>query len=103
MQQRDKVAIVTGASTGIGQASAKALHEAGFRVFGTSRRAIASVSEGIAMSTCDVTDGRLDEEGCRKNARHDGQDWRPGQQCRDGPCLAELKSLRSTKLQHCSA
>jgi NADP-dependent 3-hydroxy acid dehydrogenase YdfG len=34
----DKVAIVTGASTGIGQASAKALQQAGFRVFGTSRR-----------------------------------------------------------------
>ncbi len=56
MQQGDKMAIVTGASTGIGQASAKALHQAGFRVFGTSRRAVASVSEGIAMITCDVTD-----------------------------------------------
>jgi short-subunit dehydrogenase len=49
------VAIVTGASTGIGQASAKALHQAGFRVFGTSRRAAAS-TEGITMVTCDVTD-----------------------------------------------
>ena len=56
MQQNNKVAIVTGASTGIGQASAKALHQAGFRVFGTSRRAVASVTEGIAMITCDVTD-----------------------------------------------
>jgi len=56
MPQNDKVTIVTGASTGIGQASAKALHQAGFRVFGTSRRAVASVSEGIAMITCDVTD-----------------------------------------------
>jgi short-subunit dehydrogenase len=56
MPQNDKVAIVTGASTGIGQASAKALHQAGFRVFGTSRRDVASVSEGIAMITCDVTD-----------------------------------------------
>ena len=56
MQQNNKVAIVTGASTGIGQASAKALHQAGFRVFGTSRRAVASISEGIAMIICDVTD-----------------------------------------------
>jgi NADP-dependent 3-hydroxy acid dehydrogenase YdfG len=56
MSQNNKVAFVTGASTGIGQASAKALHQAGFRVFGTSRRAVASVSEGIAMITCDVTD-----------------------------------------------
>src|SRR5438093_645048 len=56
MQQIGKVAIVTGASTGIGQASAKALHQAGFIVFGTSRRAVVSVSEGITMITCDVTD-----------------------------------------------
>jgi short-subunit dehydrogenase len=56
MQQDGRVAIVTGASTGIGQASAKALHRAGFRVFGTSRRAGVSVGEGIAMITCDVTD-----------------------------------------------
>lgn len=32
------VALVTGASTGIGQATAAALQNAGFRVFGTSRR-----------------------------------------------------------------
>jgi short-subunit dehydrogenase len=56
MPQNNKVAIVTGASTGIGRASAKALRQAGFRVFGTSRRAPASVGEGITMITCDVTD-----------------------------------------------
>ena len=55
MRRDGRVAIVTGASTGIGQASAKALHQAGFRVFGTSRRAAAS-TEGITMVTCDVTD-----------------------------------------------
>jgi NADP-dependent 3-hydroxy acid dehydrogenase YdfG len=52
----DKVAIVTGASTGIGQASAKALQQAGFRVFGTSRRPGVSIGEEIATITCDVTD-----------------------------------------------
>jgi short-subunit dehydrogenase len=56
MRRDGKVAIVTGASSGIGQASAKALHQAGFRVFGTSRRAVASTIEGITMVTCDVTD-----------------------------------------------
>ena len=35
------VALVTGASSGIGRATAKALQSAGFRVFGTSRRAAA--------------------------------------------------------------
>ena len=34
-----KTAIVTGASSGIGRASAEALARAGFTVFGTSRRA----------------------------------------------------------------
>ncbi|RUU37209.1 oxidoreductase [Mesorhizobium sp. M6A.T.Ce.TU.002.03.1.1] len=50
------VALVTGASTGIGHATAKALQNAGFRVFGTSRRAVAERSDGVTMLTCDVTD-----------------------------------------------
>ena len=50
------VALVTGASTGIGYATAKALHKAGFRVFGTSRRAVSKRTDGITMLTCDVTD-----------------------------------------------
>lgn len=50
------VALVTGASTGIGRATAKALQNAGFRVFGTSRRAVAETIDGITMLTCDVTD-----------------------------------------------
>ena len=56
MRRDGKVAIVTGVSSGIGQASAKALHQAGFRVFGTSRRAVAGTLDGITMVTCDVTD-----------------------------------------------
>ena len=55
MRQDGKVAIVTGASTGIGLASAKALWQAGFRVFGTSRRTVANANE-VTMLTCDVTD-----------------------------------------------
>src|SRR5215207_1712321 len=49
------VALVTGASTGIGHATAKALQNAGFRVFGTSRRAAAERSDGVTMLTGDVT------------------------------------------------
>ncbi len=49
------VALVTGASSGIGQATAKALRSAGYRVFGTSRRAAANAGDGISMLTCDVT------------------------------------------------
>jgi len=50
------VALVTGASTGIGRATAKALQNAGFRVFGTSRRAVTESPDGVTMLTCDVTD-----------------------------------------------
>jgi NAD(P)-dependent dehydrogenase (short-subunit alcohol dehydrogenase family) len=49
-------ALVTGASTGIGLASARALHDAGYRVYGTSRRVGALGADGITMLTCDVTD-----------------------------------------------
>ncbi len=50
------VALVTGASSGIGHATAKALQKADFRVSGTSRRAVAERSDGVAMLSCDVTD-----------------------------------------------
>lgn len=50
------VALVTGASSGIGHATANALRDAGYRVFGTSRRAAAERSDGVTMLTCDVTD-----------------------------------------------
>lgn len=56
MRQNGRVAVVTGASTGIGEASARALRQAGFRVFGTSRRTVANPADGITMLACDVTD-----------------------------------------------
>jgi NAD(P)-dependent dehydrogenase (short-subunit alcohol dehydrogenase family) len=50
-----KTAIVTGASTGIGRASAEALARAGFTVFGTSRRATGNGPNRVSMLTCNVT------------------------------------------------
>jgi short-subunit dehydrogenase len=54
-QQTRPVAIVTGASGGIGEATARALYAAGYRVFGTSRRAPGTKSPGIEYLICDVT------------------------------------------------
>jgi NAD(P)-dependent dehydrogenase (short-subunit alcohol dehydrogenase family) len=54
-QQTRPVAIVTGASGGIGEATARALHAAGHRVFGTYRRPPATRSSGIEYLACDVT------------------------------------------------
>jgi NADP-dependent 3-hydroxy acid dehydrogenase YdfG len=50
------VALVTGASSGIGAATAKVLQDAGFHVFGTSRRAVVERSDSLTVLTCDVTD-----------------------------------------------
>jgi short-subunit dehydrogenase len=53
--RKDNVALVTGASSGIGLVTAKALVKAGYRVFGTSRKPMANLP-GITMLVCDVTD-----------------------------------------------
>ncbi|MFC6338661.1 SDR family NAD(P)-dependent oxidoreductase [Pseudomonas sp. CCM 7891] len=51
----ERTAIVTGASSGIGRATAEALVRAGYTVFGTSRKAGDSPTQ-VSMLTCDVTD-----------------------------------------------
>lgn len=51
----NSVALVTGASSGIGLATAQALARAGYRVFGTSRKPVAN-PQGVTMLICDVTD-----------------------------------------------
>jgi NAD(P)-dependent dehydrogenase (short-subunit alcohol dehydrogenase family) len=50
-----KVAVVTGASSGIGAATAQRLAEAGYTVFGTSRRAASAEPRAFEMLTLDVT------------------------------------------------
>lgn len=50
-----QVVLLTGASSGIGKATAAALVSAGFRVVGTSRSASGEVRDGVHMIACDVT------------------------------------------------
>ena len=56
------VAIVTGASTGIGKATAEALARSGYRVFGTSRKGGGEAAGGITMLACEVTDQQSVDE-----------------------------------------
>ncbi len=50
------VALIIGASSGIGRASAVALAKVGYRVFGTSRKPMTAPANGITMLVADVTD-----------------------------------------------
>lgn len=54
-KNNEVIALVTGASSGIGLVTAKSLAQNGYRVFGTSRKATASTPD-ITMLVCDVTD-----------------------------------------------
>ena len=55
--EQKQVALVTGASSGIGEAAAQALLGAGFTVYGTSRKAVAGQQrQGVVFLPLDVTD-----------------------------------------------
>ncbi|XUY28677.1 oxidoreductase [Agrobacterium sp. rho-8.1] len=56
MNEKQKTAFLTGASSGIGKAAAAALMKAGYRVIGTSRTAKPDeIRDGIRLIACDVT------------------------------------------------
>ena len=55
MNMKSKIALVTGASSGIGQATAEQLAMAGYKVYGTSRRGSPAEPRSFEMVTLDVT------------------------------------------------
>jgi NAD(P)-dependent dehydrogenase (short-subunit alcohol dehydrogenase family) len=60
---KPKVVLITGASSGIGQACARQLARREYRVFGTSRRPQARAEEPFPMISMDVTDEDSVREG----------------------------------------
>jgi NAD(P)-dependent dehydrogenase (short-subunit alcohol dehydrogenase family) len=71
-----KVALVTGASSGIGEASARKLHELGYTVYGAARRVdrMAGLAEaGIHILAMDVTDEASMQAGVKQIIEQSGR------------------------------
>jgi len=68
-----KIALVTGASSGIGEATAQRLVTAGYTVYGTSRRGAPSGQRSFEMLSLDVTSDESVEAVVRDVMRLDGR------------------------------
>jgi short-subunit dehydrogenase len=73
MKIRGSIALVTGASSGIGEATAKRLEMAGYKVYGTSRRAVQSGQRSFAMLPLDVTSDESVEVAVKELIRLEGR------------------------------
>jgi len=73
MKIKGSIALVTGASSGIGEATAKRLATAGYKVYGTSRRSVQSGQRSFAMLPLDVTSDESVEAVVKELIRQEGR------------------------------
>ena len=73
MKIKGSIALVTGASSGIGEATAKRLATAGYKVYGTSRRGAQSGQRSFAMLPLDVTTNESVEAAVKELIRLEGR------------------------------
>jgi NAD(P)-dependent dehydrogenase (short-subunit alcohol dehydrogenase family) len=73
MNIEGSIALVTGASSGIGEATAKRLATAGYKVYGTSRRGAPSAPRSFAMLPLDVTSDESVEAAVKELIRQEGR------------------------------
>ena len=72
-KQSRKIALVTGASSGIGQATAELLARAGYTVYGTSRRGSSAGGRSFEMLALDVTSDASVAEAVAQLMRREGR------------------------------
>jgi len=68
-----QIALVTGASSGIGEATANRLARAGFQVYGTQRRAAQDSKRTFQMLSLDVTSDESVEAAVKEVLRASGR------------------------------
>jgi NAD(P)-dependent dehydrogenase (short-subunit alcohol dehydrogenase family) len=73
MTAESKTALVTGASSGIGEATAERLAMAGYKVYGTSRRAAKASRRSFELLPLDVTSDESVEATVREVLRAEGR------------------------------